>query len=171
MKSGTGTGGPKSCTLYARCEYPLCHLPGNPMQVWYSEGDICKNPQFKTIMNSMRKLKRKAALGHFTLTMLNREFVVRKGIQGIDADLPDKVKNSWKEYERTEKTWQMKHPEISKEREEFLRIRGNVLAQSRKLDQKSFSDSAIYKTIDSKGVIVVLALLLLKINQMNPSLE
>ncbi|MGC8618673.1 MAG: hypothetical protein ACP5UZ_08085 [Thermoplasmata archaeon] len=105
------------------------------MQVWYSEGEICKNPEFKVITRSMKKLKRKVAQGYFTLDMLNRDFIVRKGMEGIDPDLPDTVKDPLKEYERREKAWLGKHPEISRERSENLIARGKSLAESRKCPQ------------------------------------
>ncbi len=126
---------PESCPLYQKCECPLCPLSDNPMQVWYSEDEICKNPDFETISRSMKKLKRKAAHGYFTLDMLKRDFIVRKGVEGIYPDLPDTVKDSLKEYERREKAWLGKHPEISKERFDNLIARGKSLAESRKCPQ------------------------------------
>lgn len=124
---------PEFCHLYEKCECPLCPLSNNPMQVWYSEDEICKNPKFGVITNSMKKLKRKGAQGYFTLEMLNRDFIVRKGTEGIDPDIPDTIKVPLREYERRERVWLRKHPELSKARSDILRERGKSLAKSRKL--------------------------------------
>ncbi|MEM0136142.1 MAG: hypothetical protein QXU18_13110 [Thermoplasmatales archaeon] len=118
------------CLLYDKCECPLCPLEDDPVSVWYSEDDICKNPQFQVITSSMKKLKRKGAQGYFTLRMLNRDFVVRKGTEGLDPDLPDSIMNPQEEYAKKEGTWLRKHPEISKERKKEMRERGLRSIQS-----------------------------------------
>ena len=141
---------PRNCPLYERCECPLCPLSGNPMQVWYSEDDICKNLEFELIARSMKKLKGKAAQGYFTLEMLKRHFIVRKGTEGIDPDLPDSVRDPWKEYQKREKMWLRKHPEISRERREAMRELGLKSIQS---IQKPLSHPSISELVDSKGVI------------------
>ena len=120
------------------------------MQVWYSRDDICKNPHFEAVTSSMRKLKKKAAQGYFTLEMLNRDFIVRWGTEGIDPDLPDTIKDPWREYRRREKAWLGKHPEISRERREAMRALGLKSIQS---IQKPISHPSISELVDSKGVI------------------
>ena len=121
------------------------------MQVWYSRDDICKNPHFEAVTSSMRKLKKKAAQGYFTLEMLNRDFIVRWGTEGIDPDLPDTIKDPWNEYQRREKAWLGKHPEISRERREAMRALGLKSIQS---IQKPLSHPSISELVGSKGVIV-----------------
>jgi hypothetical protein len=140
---------PESCLLFDNCECPLCPLDQDN-NVWYSEDEICKNPEFEPITTSMKKLKRKAAQGYFTLEMLNRDFVVRKGTEGIDPDLPDSMKDPWKEYQRREKTWLRKHPEISRERKEKMRELGLKSIAS---IQNPLSHPSISEIADSKGVI------------------
>ncbi|MEM3192533.1 MAG: hypothetical protein QW292_10710 [Candidatus Parvarchaeota archaeon] len=136
---------PSSCPLYDRCECPLCPLEDNPFSIWYSEDEICRNPQFPTITKSMKKLKRKGAQGYFTLRMLNRDFIVRRGIEGIDPDLPDSVKNPEKEYQRREELWLRRHPEIPKTKKEEMRERG---MKAIKLIQKSLSRPSVFKTTE-----------------------
>jgi hypothetical protein len=150
MNPGTSKGEPKSCPLYARCECPLCPLSTDSNQVWYSEDEVCKNPQFKVITNSMKKLKRKGGQGYFTLEMLNKDFIVRKGIEGIDPDIPDTVKDPLREYQRREKAWLRKHPAISEKRRNEMRALG---LKSIKLIQKPLSHPSISEVVDSKGVI------------------
>ena len=83
---------PENCPLYEKCECSLCPLD-HDNNVWYSEDEICKNPDFHIIGNSMKKLKKKGAPGYFTFQILNRDFIVRKGTEGADPDLPDSVKD------------------------------------------------------------------------------
>ncbi|MEM3908032.1 MAG: hypothetical protein QXZ17_14440 [Nitrososphaerota archaeon] len=134
---------PIDCPLYNKCECPLCPLEDNPVSVWYSEDDICKNPQFQVVTNSMKKLKRKGAQGYFTLKMLNRDFIVRKGIQGIDPDLPSSIKNPEKEYQRREELWLKRHPELSDEKKKKMRERGK---KSLGFIQKPLSRPSIFES-------------------------
>ena len=97
----------------------------------------------------MKKLKKKAAQGYFTLQMLNRDFIVRKGTEGTDPDLPDSVKDPLEEYQRREKTWLRKHPEISRERREAMRVLGLKSIQS---IQKPLSHPSISEIVNPKGV-------------------
>jgi hypothetical protein len=149
MKPESELPGPESCPLYEKCECPLCPLVQDN-NVWYSEDEICKNPKLEVITNSMRKLKKKAAQGYFTLEMLNRDFIVRWGTEGIDPDLPDTIKDPWREYRRREKAWLGKHPEISRERREAMRALGLKSIQS---IQKPLSHPSISELVDSKGII------------------
>ncbi|MEM3859394.1 MAG: hypothetical protein QW478_08300 [Candidatus Micrarchaeaceae archaeon] len=114
---------PIDCPLYNRCECPLCPLEEDSVSVWYSEDEICKNPQFQVITNSMKKLKRKGAQGYFTLEMLNRDLIVRRGIKGLNPSLPDSIRDPSREYKRREERWLRKHPEISKQKIESMRER------------------------------------------------
>ena len=145
---------PESCALYQNCECPLCPLEEDSNQVWYPEDEVCKNPDFHIIGNTMKKLKKKGAPGYFTLQMLNRDFIVRKGAEGIDPDLPDSVKDPWKEYQRREKTWLRRHPEISRERREAMRALGLKSIQS---IQKPLSHPSICEAVNPKGIITSLS--------------
>jgi hypothetical protein len=97
----------------------------------------------------MKKLRKKGAPGYFTLQMLNRDFIVRKGTEGTDPDLPDSIKDPWKEYQEREKTWLAKHPEISRERREAMRALGLKSIQS---IQKPLSHPSISEIVNPKGV-------------------
>ncbi|MEM3859370.1 MAG: hypothetical protein QW478_08180 [Candidatus Micrarchaeaceae archaeon] len=102
---------PVDCPLYNRYECSLCPIEDNPVSVWYSEDEICKNPKFQVVTNSMRKLKKKQTEGFFTLRMLNRNFIIRRGTRGLDPDLPETVRDPLREYMRREEKWILKHPE------------------------------------------------------------
>ena len=103
----------------------------------------------------MKKLKKKGALGYFTLETLNRDFIVRKGTEGMDPDLPDSVKDPWKEYQEREKTWLRRHPEISRERKEKMRELGLKSIAS---IQKPFSHPSVSEMVNPKGTISRLSL-------------
>ncbi len=145
---------PEGCALYQNCECPLCPLEVDSNQVWYSEDEICKSPDFHIISNTMKKLRRKAAQGYFTLEMLNRSYIVRRGTEGADPDLPDSVKDPLEEYQEREKTWLRRHPEISEERKEKMRELGLKSIQS---IQKPLSHPSISEIADSEGVTTSLS--------------
>lgn len=145
---------PKDCPLFENCECPLCPLEADSDRVWYSEDEICKNPDFHIISDTMKKLKKKGAPGYFTLQMLNRDFIVRKGTEGADPDLPDSVKDPVTEYQKKEKSWLKKHLEISKERKEKMRALGLKSIQS---IQKPLSHPSISEMFNPKGMITRLS--------------
>jgi len=98
----------------------------------------------------MKKLKRKEAQGYFTLEMLDRDFIVRNGTEGIDPDLSDSLGERSAEYRSKEKTWLNKHPEISNERKEKMRELGlKSIASIQKLP----SHPSVLDIVSSKGVI------------------
>lgn len=140
---------PESCSLFDKCECPLCPLVSDSNQIWYSEDEICKNPEFELITRSMKKLKRKAAPGYFTLEMLRREFIVRKGTEGIDPDLSNSTEDPVSEHLRRESIWLKRHPEISKERKERMRELGLKSVAS---IQKPLSHPSISEIVNPKGV-------------------
>ena len=139
----------EDCTLYKKCECPLCPLATNPNQIWYSEDEICKNPEFEPIARSMKKLKRKAAQGYFTFKMLNRDFTVRRGIGGIESDPPDTIKNPERWYQLRERKWILAHPEKKQLSEQEIEKRRLRMISIRKVP----SSIHFPEIIDSKGVI------------------
>ncbi len=85
------TGRP-ACTLYETCNTPLCPLDGSSLNgIWYPDEEICRSRVNGNLpwMKAQRKLSRVAAGGYFTVEMLNRLVVIRKGIVGLDPDLPE----------------------------------------------------------------------------------
>lgn len=97
----------------------------------------------------MRKLKRKGPSGYFTLQMLDRDFTIRKGIEGIDPDPPDTVKNSEKWYQFKERKWILKHREKKQLSTEEIKRRSERMKSIRKMPSVIQSR----ETTDLKGVI------------------
>ena len=89
---GVSTIGRPACTLYETCNTPLCPLDGSSLNgIWYPDEDICRSRTQGNLpwMKAQRKLSRVAAGGYFTVEMLNRLVVIRKGIAGLDPNLPE----------------------------------------------------------------------------------
>ena len=99
------TGRP-ACTLYETCNTPLCPLDGSSLSgIWYPDEEICRSRVHGNLpwMKAQRKLARVAAGGYFTVEMLNRLVVIRKGIVGLDPNLPEEPQlRAWFQ-KRTEK--------------------------------------------------------------------
>jgi len=98
--------GRPTCTLYETCNTPLCPLDGSSLNgIWYPDEEICRSRVHGNLswMKAQRKLSRVAAGGYFTVEMLNRLVVIRKGIVGLDPNLPEEPQlRSWFQ-KRTEK--------------------------------------------------------------------
>jgi Holliday junction resolvase RusA-like endonuclease len=86
------TSGRAVCTLYETCNVPLCPLDGSSLNgIWYPDEEICRSRVHGNLpwMKAQRKLSRVAASGYFTVEMLTRLVVIRKGIVGLDPNLPE----------------------------------------------------------------------------------
>ena len=99
------TGRP-ACTLYETCNTPLCPLDGSSLNgIWYPDEENYRSRTQGNLpwMKAQRKLSRVAAGGYFTIEMLNRLVVIRKGIAGLDPNLPEEPQlRAWFQ-KRTEK--------------------------------------------------------------------
>ena len=135
--------GPESCKFFDSCSASLCPLDPRvkEMQWCPEENDtdgICKNREFaglrfvrtqKRIARAIRN-KRRERDDYFSYEMLNRNIVVRSGIEGI-PDPPDTIKNPMRWYSDKEKKWTDSHPEkkqlsdieIEKRRSRMIEIR------------------------------------------------
>jgi len=115
---------PKDCRFFHTCSASLCPLdPDVSKRIWLPEEndtyEICRNPEFadlqfvitqKKIRRVLRNRKQERD-DYFTYEMLNRNFIVRPGIRGIQSDPPENVKNSMAWYAKKEKAWLKRHPE------------------------------------------------------------
>jgi len=80
------------CSLYETCNTPLCPLDGSSLNgIWYPDEEICRSRIHGNLswMKAQRKLSRVAAGGYFTVEMLKRLIVIRKGITGLDPNVPE----------------------------------------------------------------------------------
>ena len=123
----------KECRHFNDCSAPLCPVAMNTRAVWLSEDDICRRHDFKDsiIIRNQRKIKRKSGdpSRYFNYKMLSMEFIIRKGILGIDQDVPESLKGnqSLKLYAEREKSWFKKHRPMTEERKAQLRSIGKQM--------------------------------------------
>ena len=122
LKKSKEKQGNEECPYWKRgCNNQLCPmLKGNSKYIWYSDEDPCNNPEYKDniVAINQKKLKKKNAPGYFTYNMLNRNFIIKRGIEGIDPDVPDSVESRGQKaidklYRDREEAWLNSHPEIS----------------------------------------------------------
>lgn len=96
-----------TCTLFENCLAPLCPLDTVSLKgIWYPDEEICRSRSQggRPWIRAQRRLAKVAGsgVGYFTLEMLNRLVVIRKGITGLDPDLPE---------ESQLRAWFQKRPE------------------------------------------------------------
>lgn len=84
------------CTLFESCFAPLCPLdPVSLKGIWYPDEEICRSRSQggRPWIRSQRRIAKVAGhgAGYFTLEMLDRLVVIRKGITGLDPDLAEEA--------------------------------------------------------------------------------
>jgi hypothetical protein len=85
----TFSEGYPACTLFESCLAPLCPLDTTSLKgVWYADEEICRSRTYANLpwIRSQRKIGRVKARGYFTLEMLQRNCIVKRGITGLDPD-------------------------------------------------------------------------------------
>lgn len=102
----------RDCRYFDKCSAPLCPRDaGMASRPWFPDEEICrarKETSGLKWIDNQRKIQRKAKSvdKYFTLEMLDRDCIIRAGIEGIDPDSkdPDADLQRWLEShpERTE---------------------------------------------------------------------
>ena len=84
---------PSDCKHFDYCDAPLCPLDaGIDVRTWFADEPICNRRVFTKLL--WRKNQKKIAKfgsyenGYFTKPMLDKKLTVRRGIKGINPDLP-----------------------------------------------------------------------------------
>jgi len=101
------TGNHPTCTLFESCLAPLCPLdPASLKGIWYPDEEICRSRSQagRPWIRSQRRIGKVAGhnAGYFTIEMLSRLVVIRKGITGLDPDLSEEAQL---------RAWFLKRPE------------------------------------------------------------
>jgi len=125
IKKSEEKQGNEECIYWKKgCNNQVCPMLKDH-GIWYSDEDVCNNPEYRDniVVINQKKLKKKNAPGYFTYDMLNRDFCIKKGITGIDPDVPDSVDAKGQKavdnlYKEREESWFKQHPEITKEQKE-----------------------------------------------------
>ena len=93
------------CRYFDYCEAPLCPLDEKHLKIgiWYPNEEICRLKKSPGWIKRQKKVAKKAKdrNKYFTHQMLNHNFIVRGGIEGLDPDQIEEV-----QLER----WFKKHP-------------------------------------------------------------
>ncbi|MHB8772805.1 MAG: hypothetical protein ACYC7J_17565 [Syntrophales bacterium] len=112
-----------ACTLFENCMAPLCPLdPASLKGVWYADEEICRSRTHANLpwIKGQRRIGRVKARGYFTLEMLKRNCIVKRGIAGLDSD---------QEEEPQLRRWLADHPKrrgMSEEKKAALRQRAQA---------------------------------------------
>ena len=130
----------EACPLYDRCNAPLCPMdPSIGLRIWYSDEDVCTRTMYKDnqAVITQKKIAKKGAEGYFTYGMLNRDIIVKKGIQGVDPEMPTPAERRGQSlidgiYQEREEAWKKAHPELTKKQKAKMREEGMKRAESLK---------------------------------------
>jgi hypothetical protein len=80
------------CKKYDTCNAPLCPLDEQSLKhgIWYPDEEICGMRTYAALswIQNQKKLVKKAGRAdrYFTLQMLERNCIIRRGIEGLDPD-------------------------------------------------------------------------------------
>ena len=102
------------CPYFDSCDAPICPLDENKEKtLWYSDEAKCKNRDFsdhefiKTQKKVSKLNKKYAVYGFFTLKMLDRSLIVKRGLEGLYEEFNS---NRLSKYEQN---WILTHKGIS----------------------------------------------------------
>ena len=99
------------CPKFDTCSAPLCPMDEQSLEngLWYPDEEVCtlkKHGGLPWIRKQRKLIKRAARVDrYFTLEMLERNCIVRGGIEGLDPDVPEELQL---------KRWLNAHPEKRK---------------------------------------------------------
>ena len=97
-----------NCKYFDECSAPMCPRDvGAAKTAWFVDEPVCRLHDVPEWVKRQRKIARTdidEKAGCFTLPMLERDCMIKKGITGIDPDGTDS------EREAAEKAWLEKHP-------------------------------------------------------------
>jgi hypothetical protein len=100
----------RNCKYFVDCSAPMCPRDtGLANTAWFADEPICRLHDVPEWVKRQRKIAKTGVnetAGCFTLPMLERRCMIKKGLTGIDPDCTDL------EWEVAEKRWLEKHPEM-----------------------------------------------------------
>jgi len=100
----------QECKKYDQCSAPLCPLDSSSLEngIWYPDEEICLSRKHSGLLwvKNQKKITKKAKTQdkYFNLKMLDRPFVIRQGIEGLDPDQPEHLQLT---------RWLKQHPPMS----------------------------------------------------------
>jgi len=120
----------EDCKSYIKCNASICPLDKDSLEncIWYPDEDICNKIHSPRWIKTQKKIRKKCQNTdtYFTYTMLNRNIIIKKGIEGLDPD-----KKEGLQLER----WLSNHQEIRKYTDEEKKRIGERLKKGREISQ------------------------------------
>ena len=128
----------KECRHFNYCSAQFCPLAMNEHATWLRGDEICRRSDFSgnLLIQNQKNIRKKSGdpWKYFTYKMLDREFVIGKKTDGIDADIPEEMatrEGAAKLYMQREKEWFRKHPVKSDKVKEQRSQNGKRLFRAR----------------------------------------
>jgi len=82
------------CKKFNTCEAPICPLDQESLEKcsWFPDEDICTRTPYPLWIKQQKKIVKKCKNPdrYFIFKMLNINFIVGKGIEGLDPDLEER---------------------------------------------------------------------------------
>ena len=115
-----------NCKYFGDCSVPMCPKDAGAVKTaWFADEPVCRLHEVPEWVKRQRKITKTGideSAGCFTLPMLERDCMIKKGITGIDPDGTDS------EREAAEKAWLEKHP-VKKPISEEMRAKYKAQAE------------------------------------------
>ena len=122
------------CRHFYYCEAQFCPMAMVENTLWYPDEAVCDLPEYSnnTIVKNQKSIKKKHPDPdlYFSYRMLNRKFVIGKGIKGVGPDLPGNITSradTDKIYREREDDWIAPHPVITDKRREQMAERARLM--------------------------------------------
>ena len=122
------------CKHFYYCEAQFCPMAMVENTSWYPDEAICDLPEYSRniIIKNQKSIRKKHPDPdlYFSYRMLNREFFIKKGIKGVDPDLPGNITSradKEKIYKEREDDWIAAHPIITEERKAQMKRQGELV--------------------------------------------
>lgn len=81
------------CKSFIKCSAPICPLDQDSLEncIWYPDEDICTRVPSPLWIKQQKKIKKKCQNPdtYFNYIMLNRNLVVKTGIEGLNPDIEE----------------------------------------------------------------------------------
>ena len=126
----------QSCKKYETCSAPLCPIDRQSLKhgIWYPDEEICRSKTYGNLpwVKAQKEICLCASRAdrYFTLEMLQRNCITRKGIVGLDPDEPEGLQlKRWLQDHLERKELSEKEKTILRQRAEDARLRKKIKNQ------------------------------------------
>ena len=117
------------CRHFDTCSAPICPLDESSLKncTWFANEDICKLKQTPRFVRNQKTIQKRSRDNetYYTHPMLNRDFIIKAGITGIDPD------QEAAQAHQAEKKWIKDHPEKKPLSDEQIKTRSEHMKKIR----------------------------------------